>query len=208
MKQFFVFAVFIVFLPFQSQAKVIKKSELPWLAKLAEHNVVEFNVCGDSEILPTKKSISKHFIVGPNSSGYLFSNLLSYQQYFKLLTEKNLVAAKAELEKEFSKTHLWKYTKENGFEDLGAPSKVISPFTASIKDCMEGAKTTLGNDCSRSEGANRRGCCGEKFIGPEIYWERGGKYILSYSPDPSTQLKVDGEMKFRYCNVQETIRLQ
>lgn len=122
--------------------------------------------------------------------------------------KKNLVEAKAELEKEFSKTHLWKYTKEKGFEDLGTPSKFNSRFSASIKDCMEGAKTTLGNDCSRFEGTSRRGCCGEKFTGPEVSWGSKGEYTLLYSPDPSTRLKVDGEKKHRYCNVQETIKLQ
>jgi len=208
MKCFFRFTVFVLLLPSLSQAKVIKISELPWLGKLAEQNVQEFSVCGSSEIQPTKKSLAKHFILGSKPSGYLFSNLLSHQRYFKLLSEKNLDEAKAELQKEFSKTHLWKYTKEKGFEDLGTPTQVASGFSASIKDCMEGAKTTLGSDCSRFDGDSRRSCCAEKFVGPEISWETEGEYKLLYSPDPSVRFKVAGEKKHRYCNVQEAIELQ
>lgn len=208
MKSFLSFTILSLFLPYVSQATVLKPTELPWLAKLADHSVKEFNVCGSSEIQPTKKSISKHFISGLKPSGYLFSNLLSHQQYFKLLTDKNLNDAKAELQKEFSKTHLWKYTKENGFEDLGTPTKIVSRFSASIKDCMEGAKTTLGNDCTPFKGEGRRNCCGEKFVGPEITWVKGGEYKLLYSPDPSVRLKVVGEKTHRYCNIREAVSLQ
>lgn len=208
MKQFCLLTAIFFFVPFLSQAKVINKSELPWIGALADHGVHEFNVCGNSEIQLTRKSLSKNFLVGSDKSGYLFSNMLSYQNYLKLLSDKKLTEAKTELEKEFNKARLWRYTSETGFENLGAPSKVVSRFTASIKDCMEGARTTLGNDCSRYEGAGRRGCCGEKFTGPEISWGDDKEYRLLYSPDPSIRLKVVGEKKHRYCNIQETISLQ
>lgn len=80
-------------------------------------------------------------------------------------------------------------------------------FSATIKDCMEGAKTTLGNDCSHLKGDGRHSCCREKFSGPTIFWGDNENYKLMYSPDPSVRLKVDGEKTHRYCNVQETIRL-
>lgn len=208
MKLLFVLVVLAVNLPIFSHAIVLNKSDLSWLGKLTEHNVLEFNICGSSNILLTKKSISKNFITSANQSGYLFTKMLSYQQYLKLLSENNLIAAKSEIEREFSQTHLWKYTKEKGFEDLGAPIKVDSRFSASIRDCMEGAKTSLGSDCNLFEGDSRRTCCGEKFIGPEVSWGNKGEYRLLYSPDPSVRLKIASEKKHRFCNVQESIRIQ
>lgn len=207
MKLLFVLVVLAVNLPIFSHALVLNKSDLSWVRKLTEYNVQEFNICGSSEILLSKKSISKNFITSANQSGYLFTNMLSYQQYLKLLSENNLIAAKSEIEKELGQTHLWKYTKKKGIEDLGTPVKVDSRFSASIKDCMEGAKTSLGNDCNRFEGDSRRSCCGEKFVGPEVSWGNKGEYQLLYSPDPSVRLKIVSEKKHRFCNVQESIRI-
>lgn len=203
MKQGILILVFLS--PILTYAKAIKASEVFWLPRLAEKDVREFHVCGDSEIQPTKKSLSRHFALGSRKTGFLFSNLISYRQYVALLSEKTSEEAKSALRVEFSQTHLWRYSKENGFEDLGAPGKVDLPFSASIKDCMEGAKTTLGADCSRYE--ERRGCCGEKFVGPVLFWGDKEEYKLMYNPDPSVRLRVAGEKKHRYCNVQEAVTI-
>lgn len=207
MKRFFI--IFTFLFPLFSQAKKIKATEVYWLPQVAEKNISEFNVCGNSDIQPTKKSLLKHFSQGAEQTGFFFSNLISSQRYYALLSEKNLEEAKSALEDDFNKTHLWKYSKDKGIEDLGTPRKVDFHFTATIKDCLEGAKTTLGTDCSRFEGTHRRSCCREKFVGPVVFWGSDKEeYKLLYSPDPSIRLKVPGERKHRYCNVQESISLQ
>lgn len=199
-----VFALVLMF-PLVSQAKTIKTSEVNWLPKLAEKNIREFHVCGNPQIQLNKKSLSKDFAFGFKQAGYLFSNLISFQQYISILSEKNSEEAKSALQAEFSRAHLWKYSKKTGFEDLGTVSKIDLRFSTTIKDCMEGAKTSLGNDCSKLTGDSRRGCCSEKFTGPALYWGNNEQFKLMYSPDPSVRLKVNKEKNHRYCNVQETV---
>lgn len=194
--------------PLLSHSKTFKASDVSWLSKLAEKNIGEFHVCGNSKIQLNKKSLSKDFAIGFKQAGYLFSNLFSYQQYKRILSEKNSEEAKVALQDEFNRTHLWKYSKKTGFEDLGTPSKVDFRFNSTIRDCMEGAKTNLGSDCSNLSGDARRGCCGEKFTGPVLYWGDNEQFKLMYSPDPSVRLNVNWEKNHRYCNVQEAIVLQ
>lgn len=90
---------------------------------------------------------------------------------------------------------------------LGKPTNIETKFTATIKDCMEGAKNTIEGSCTHIKLESKVQCYFEKFIGPIISWKRDKrKIILMYSPDPSVRLKVVGEKKHRYCHVVESIK--
>jgi hypothetical protein len=76
--------------PFLSHAKELKISDVSWLTQLAEKSVREFHVCGNSKIQPSKKSLAKHFILGSKQTGFLFSDMVSKQKYFSIISENNL----------------------------------------------------------------------------------------------------------------------
>lgn len=204
----YILTLLLVLMSPLSFATGLPVSSLPWLSELTKRNVIEFHVCGDSQVRPTKKSLAKHFVTGSTKAGYLLSNLPTMEDYEGVLSDQNLDAAKVELEQKFRQAHLWKYTEGKGFEDLGTPENFDAAFTATIKDCVEGARTTLGADCSKFQGIARRSCCGEKFVGPVITWGKNSEYQLLYSPDPSVRLKVAGEKSHRYCVVQEKLRIR
>lgn len=186
----------------------------PWQTALKEAGIRKIYVCGDRNIQPTKKSIQRNFHVGPNKEGYLITGLFSIDQYFQILTDNNLEPAKEKLLTELSNVNIWRVEQSGKLHSLGRPSTVQLPFTATVKDCVAGARTTLGNDCSRTAAKYRESCCREKFIGPVLEWtmsdpkgvERAMKQTikLHYSPDPSVGLQVPKE-SVRFCNVSTSI---
>lgn len=166
-----------------------------WRAALKEQGIKKANICGNHLILNTKKSINKNFIV--KGEGYLFSNLIKYQDYWSILKKYNKEEASIQLRKKFKNTTLWRILDDEKVENLGTPKEVIIHFKSTIKDCYEGAKTTLGKDCSKMR--DKKTCCSEKFIGPSIEWIVGGKkYTLNYTPDPSVRLKTP--KRSYYCH--------
>lgn len=190
-----------------TQAKTMNTSDVTWFASAKKAGITNFNVCGSANISLNKKALNKYFTFGPKKIGYLFTNLSTKEEYDKILRDFNLNDAKSNLYEMLKKTNLWTYSKKEGFKNLGLPSKIEYPFTATVKDCMEGAKTTAGNDCSKNEGDQKMACCREKFAGPIVYWGKNQAYKLNYSPDPSVSMKVPGEKSSRFCNIRETIEL-
>ena len=150
--------------------------------------------------------MKKSFLVGPDKTGYLLTGLFSMSRYYQILTENNLEAAKEKLKDELAVVRLWKVGPDNTVQSLGAPKNIRLPFTATIKDCVEGARTTLGNNCSGTPKENRVPCCREKFSGPVIQWGEDLSYQLLYSPDPSVGLLLP-KGPGRYCNVSTRIEI-
>ncbi len=183
-----------------NQVNRLPRNSFPWQAALKDVGLKSIHICGDRNILPTKRSIKKSFHVGPNKSGYLLTGLFPMTRYFQILTENNLKDAKSTLKTELSVIRLWKVDSNNRLQSMGPPKEIKMPFTASVKDCVEGARTTMGNDCSKTSAENRVACCREKFIGPVLEWHDVGEVRLNYSPDPSVSLDIAGE-SVRYCNV-------
>ncbi len=192
----------MVFFVSSAPAKKFGPGDLPWTAKLKDKGVEVLSVCGNSEIQVNKKSLAKNFVLGNPPRGLVFSDLIGHEDYLEILKNYNLEGAKESLKTKFEKTHLWLVNSDSGIEDLGGPTKIELPFSASVKDCVEGAPSATGLDCR-----GNAGCCFEKFRGPIIYWGKNSEYKLLYSPDPSVRLKAPGEKKHRYCNIQEKIEI-
>ena len=181
--------------------------EFKWARTLKEQNVVKINICGNANIQVTKRSIAKDFLIGNPKTGYFFSELIAYKDYWKTLESHDLERAKGELTDRFKITVLWKVSDDGSVTRIGAPSKMEFPMTATVKDCMNGAKTTLGADCTKRE--DTLACCKEKFVGPVIYWKHSqDEFRLSYSPDPSITLKVPHERALRFCHAIDFITLK
>jgi len=182
-----------------SAERKINLRDFEWAHTLKQEKVDKINICGNADILVTKRSIGNDFLIGDPKKGYLFSSLITYDEYWNILESSGLEKAKAELTKRFKQTVLWQVSESAKVTRIGTPSRVTFAMTATVKDCIKGAKTTLGNDCSRWE--NKSACCKEKFVGPEIYWKNDwGEFRLGYSPDPSIRLKVPNEKKHRFCH--------
>jgi len=178
-----------------------------WIQGLKDVGIETFSVCGNSAIQVTSSSIKKDFLVGEPPRGYVISDLPSHDEYWESMKSMNLAAAKADLSAKFSKTRIWQVREDGTMQSQGLPTEVKMPFLATVKDCVEGAKTTLGSDCSRFPVDQRTGCCMEKFVGPQISWKtQAGEFKLFYSPDPSVSLRVPGEKNHRYCNVVELVK--
>lgn len=191
-----------------TEAAQISAQNFPWVQVVAETGAKEIQICGSRKIVPSKNSIKRHFTIGAEARGYFATGLPTIEAYFQVLSDHNLPTAKVEMEKLFSNAELWTLSKSQTQPvSLGRPSAVELPFTATVKDCVEGAKTTLGNDCSKNNGVNLVGCCREKFIGPIVKWGTKQDYLLYFSPDPSVSLKVPTERTHRYCNVAEPMKI-
>jgi hypothetical protein len=188
------------------EAAQISAKHFPWVQAVADSGASELQICGSSKIIPSRRSIQRHFLVGAEKRGYFATGLPTIEKYFQVLATHNLAEAKVEMEKLFSNAELWTVTTE--VQSLGKPTAVELPFTATVKDCVEGAKTTLGNDCSKNAGVNLTSCCREKFIGPVVIWGSKQDHKLYFSPDPSVSLKVPNESTHRYCNVAEPMKLR
>ncbi len=193
----------------KTEAAQISAQDFIWVQTVANSGAKEIQICGSNKIVPTKVSIKRHFLTGTAGHGYFLTGLPSIKTYFQVLADNNLAEAKVELTKLFSTAELWTLEKDKSQPiSLGQPTSVELPFTATVKDCVEGAKTTLGNDCSGNAGVNLLGCCREKFIGPIINWGTKFDHKLYFSPDPSVTLKVPGERTHRYCNVAEPMKIK
>lgn len=206
----FLFTICVLFYLFSSvtNGASIESSKVNWLSLLLKHLVKEFHVCGNSNIFPTAKSINKDFLLGPEGSGFLFSSLLGHKDFFSLLENQNLEQSRKSMLKAFGEARLWRYTKGAGLQNLGQPTKIEIPFTATVKDCLEGAPRTIGGVCSEERLKVSSSCCREKFVGPIIYWGDQFQFKLLYSPDPSVRLRVPGEKLHRFCNIQELVTIR
>lgn len=190
---------------YSANAKKIDLANVPWATKIKEAGIQNLTVCGSSSISVSDKSLNKDFIIG--TRGYFFVNMLQHKDYLQTIKQMTVNETKDKLTKDFGQSQLWTYSKEKGVQNLGAPTKTEFPFKATVKDCVKGEKASSGMDCSIHEGTDRESCCFEKFRGPIIYWGNNSEYKLMYSPDPSVRIKVPGEKKHRYCNVQEIIEI-
>jgi hypothetical protein len=158
----------------------VKSSDVPWLKPLTDAKIKNFYVCGSVAILPTTKSLKKDFIIAPYNTGYFITDALEMRPYYSILEAENLKPAKESLRAKFSMMHLWQF-KDQKITDLGAPTTVDFPFTSTIKDCMEGAPTSLGSNCSRNET-----CCREKFLGPILRWGQDKKKQFGFRQIPAS----------------------
>lgn len=193
-------------LPLFAWTKVVSVSDISWFSDLSKKNIDEFIVCGDSSILPTVKSMRKKFLTGKTKNGYLLTNVMTYKKFVELMSTQPLAVVKKEFETRFSDSHLWKYTKENGFEDLGIPTSIITVARASIKDCLDNGQGNSLNDCSSKKGEARYKCCSEKMGNIDIYWGKNSEYLLMYFD--SARLKVPKEKNHRYCSVHDLIKIK
>lgn len=198
----FYFIFLIVFCTLATRSEESKLDKDVWIAELRKNGVQNFIVCGSDKINATGKTLSEEFLLGPEQAGYIISNMLSSVEYFEIVSHKNLNPAKLEIQNFIRQAHLWKYTKKQGLQDLGSPSKIELLFTATIKDCMEGAKTTLGKSCTNREGNIEKSCCSEKFQGPTVFWGDNHSYQLL----PDYQIKIPGEKKYRYCLANQKLK--
>jgi hypothetical protein len=202
---------FSVFL--DSFARTTKARDIEWVQLLRQNQIQSVHVCGANTIGLGTKSLRRDVMLGSPSVGYVLKDMVDVKTYFDLLTQYSRDEARVELQAAFLKSHLLRIAAATGpggsskLTDLGPPEKIKFSFTASVKDCMEGAKTTLGADCSRTSLKNRKGCCSEKIVGPTLIWGKNSEITISYTPDPSVALKVKGEKGSRFCNVQELLVL-
>jgi hypothetical protein len=186
--------------------KKLDPGGLKWPQALKEAGVKEFNVCGTPNIQNSVQSLKSDFFTGKGHKGYLLSGLISYDEYWKILKTQNLNSAKEVLKKAFSKTMLWRVSEDGDVKNFHHPIEILTPFTATIKDCVEGTKTTLGTSCSGYNLEQRESCCSEKFVGLKVVWQgHKDSFVLKYSPDPSIKLKVPGERTNRFCHAVESV---
>ena len=202
-----IFALIYLILSNPVFAEKSENAAFAWAENLKSGGVRQVYVCGSSRILPNRKSMARHFFFGKKKSGYVLSDMPNMKEYFALLQSENFEAAKISVERRLEKTQLWAVQRNGRAKSLGYPSKIEIGFTATVKDCMEGAKTTLGGDCSGRPSGARLACCQEKFVGPRVLWGEKQEYQILYSPDPSVRLKVAGEKNHRFCDVQNAIDL-
>jgi hypothetical protein len=199
MKNLLLFAVLFVSLNALA-GRIFDSKEVSWLSDLKSQKVFFFHVCGSSKILPTQKSLNKDFAFGMENQGFFFTEMPGVGEYQAVIKTLGVEEAKASLRARFEKAHLWRHSQK-GLTDLGAPTKIELPFLATVKDCLNGSKNSMGFECKKSE--YRTICCSEKFVGPRISWGAKQEYLLMFSPDPSVRLKVPAESTHRYCNFQQ-----
>lgn len=180
-------------------------ADVPWMASLQKSKVFFIHVCGSADIMPTRKSLARDFIVTPKNDGYFFTKTPGVPEYWTYLRDMTVEDAKRALHDRFKDAHMWRYS-EDQLIDLGIPTKMDFPFTATIKDCVAGSKNSLGGVCRPD--SDRTSCCTEKFAGPVFYWGSNQEYALKFSPDPSVKLRVKGEKKNRFCNFQQIIEVK
>ena len=195
-------------LPLFSFADTIDSKKFKWMENLKIRGISEINICGDANVLNSEKSLRENFLLGMPKHGLIFSKLPALDEYWKILKNYNKDQAQIELKKEFFKTTLWEISEKGMIKSLGNPTSFEAKFTATIKDCIEGANKTIGGNCTHYSIDKRESCCSEKFVGPVISWLSGKKKItLFYSPDPSVRLRIPGEKSHRYCQVVDAINL-
>jgi len=192
----------------EAKASVIMSNKFSWLPLLTKSSVNAFHVCGNSDIMPNADSISRNFILGPEKDGYLFSSMLSVNDFNNMLKKLNREVAKQTIENAFKKSILWKYSEKNGLENLGIPVSIDLPFTYSIKDCIEGSPTNYGHQCSSKDLVSIQNCCSTKFPSPKLFWGDQHQYTLIYDPGNGIRLKIPNEKKHRFCNIYDLIQIK
>ncbi len=177
-----------------------------WINILGKSNKV--NICGNRFILNSKSSLKKNFFSAKTKKGYAFTNLVAYDDYWKILKELNLKEAQKSLEDAFSKVSLWEIEMDGTTRFLGTPEKVIVSFKSTVKDCVDGAPKTIGGLCLTGTDKEKTACCMEKFTGPLIIWNyKNIKYKLDFSPDPSVSLNISNTKEVYFCQVKESFKL-
>lgn len=59
------------------------------MINLKRQGVSEVNICGNANIINTRKSLEKNFLQGDPLKGYLFSQMLPIAKYWEILEAKN-----------------------------------------------------------------------------------------------------------------------
>jgi hypothetical protein len=106
MKSIGLWLVLLSFSSLKMEAAIISSSKVDWLPLLKQKSVNAFHVCGTADILPTEKSIHLNFLIGPNETGFLFSNMLPAKEFKNLLKSLNQDAGKQAIEGAFKKSNL------------------------------------------------------------------------------------------------------
>lgn len=206
---FFNFLLVIFLSTTQVLARTVSIKNLPFAESVKKLGVNHLSVCGDADILVTKKSLGKDFQVGKEKRGYLFAGLISQKEYFSILRNSSKSQADKFLGKSFAATKLILVDGSNKASILGTPDSVEYPYQGTIKDCMQGVESRRTKRCEKYQRTdNLKWCCSSKFPGPRVHWKtKHGKFTLKYTPDPSLKLKVPGERKNRYCFSTERLKL-
>lgn len=175
-----------------------------WQDKFKAKKINQVHICGNDNINLSKSSLKKDFVI--NGKAYVFSGLIDYKTYWKILGARTADVAKKELKQILDETVLWEITGDK-IRSLGKPLPVDFLFKVSIKDCIETGKTNYGGDCSKA--LIPKDCCSEKFPSFQMFWKDQRKeFKLMYIPDPSIRLKVSGESNHRYCQAVRPLKLK
>ncbi len=202
-KNLFIVAIQLIFPLSNSYSKA---NSTEWIKILGTNNKV--NICGNRFILNNGSSLKKNFFSAKTKKGYAFTNLVSYDEYWKILKEQNLESAKKALEDGFLKASLWEIETNGTTRFLGLPDKVEMNFTSTVKDCVEGAQKTIGSQCLNGSEAEKAACCMEKFTGPLVTWKyKKIKYKLNFSPDPSVSFTLSNSKEVYFCQIKENFKL-
>lgn len=175
-----------------------------WQDKLKAQKINQVHICGNDRINLNKSSLKKDFVI--NGKAYVFSGLIDYKTYWKILGARTADVAKKELKQILDETVLWEIAGDK-IRSLGKPLPVEFVFKVSIKDCIDTGKNNYGHNCSKN--LMPKNCCSEKFPSFRMLWKDQGKeFRLMYAPDPSIRLKVPGEINHRYCQAVRPLKLK
>lgn len=180
------------------EKKQTKVEAKPWMESLKEKGIKKVSLCGGRNIQQTKKSLKKDFFI--NGKGYLFSGLVQFDEYWKILKGYNSKTAKEKMRMAFNQSNLWEISEDGKVKNLGPMTEIELSFKRTVKDCVEQGENNYGHQCNGSR-RHVKGCCSEKFRGPKLHWKTSeGTHTLKYNPDPSVKLRVNGEYKNRFCH--------
>lgn len=203
---FFLIFLFTIILPV-AQAGIVKLDlkDQTWAVSLKQKGITKFNVCGDSGIQVTKKSLLKNFFIGSPARAYIFVDLPAYDKYWKILKTEDTQTANKSFASLFSSTSLWEVSPDGQVTNLGKFSTIDPQYKSTVWECIQ-TKKHPGGGCTQFSGKELEGCCSEKMGGLRLSWRGVNQsFILIYAPDPSIRLNVLNEKNHRYCHAIDAI---
>ncbi len=186
-------------------------ANIPWAQKVAEKvKDQQVSLCGPPSLILTKKSLAKDFFFKNETRSYFFTGLVNHNDFYDFMSKNSRKELDPKIKELFGNAKLYSIDKKTfAIEEIGAPASVdIKDITATILDCKNGSKTSIGNDCPAREKSELEYCCREKFIGPTVYFGPDRSFNLGYTPDPSIRLKVKGQKIAYFCHIFENLYLK
>ncbi len=168
------------------------------------------SLCGQPSLILTKKSLAKDFFFKIETRSHFFTGLVNHDGFYDFMSKNSRTGLDPKIKDLFSSARLYSIDEKTlEIEDLGGPTRVdINDITATILDCNNGSKTSIGNDCSAVKESHRNDCCHEKFIGPTVFFGPDQHIELGYTPDPSIRLKLKGQKIAYFCHISEDFYLR